>query len=137
MALHKPATQSSIYRGTGVDQGPQFGNDGILESKPRDPYLMVHTNADNPAWWQVDLEKVHTLNHLKIYNRKACCQEKARTIQVLLSTDGAHWDKVYAHKGTPFDVLTVDLGNRSARYVKLQLAEPGFLHFQECEIFGN
>ena len=26
LVLHKPATQNSIYRGTGGDQGPQFGS---------------------------------------------------------------------------------------------------------------
>jgi len=136
LALHKPATQSSVYRGTGIDQGPQFGNDGILESKPRDPYLLVMTDADNPPWWQVDLQGVYTLTQLKLYNRKACCQERAKTIQVLLSTDGAHWERAYAHNGTTFDVLTVDLTGRTARYVRLQLTERVQLHFQECEVYG-
>ena len=138
LALRKPATQSSIYRGTGIDQGPQFGNDGIIESQPRDPYLLVITdpNDSNPPWWQVDLQGVYTLTQLKLYNRKACCQDRAKTVQVLLSTDGSHWERAYAHNGTPFDVLTVDLTGRRARYVRLQLAERVSLHFQECEVYG-
>jgi len=136
LALHKPATQSSVYRGTGIDQGPQFGNDGILESKPRDPYLVVMTEADNPPWWQVDLQGNYTLTQLKLYNRKACCQERAKTVQILLSADGTHWDEAYAHNGKPFDVLTVDLTGRTARYVRVQLAERVSLHFQECEVYG-
>jgi hypothetical protein len=138
LALLKPATQSSVYRGTGIDQGPQFGNDGIPESQPRDPYLLVITdpNDPNPPWWQVDLEGVYSLTQLKLYNRKACCQERAKTVQVLLSTDGSHWERAYAHDGTPFDVLTVDLTGRSARYVRLQLTERASLNFQECEVYG-
>jgi len=136
LTLHKPATQSSVYNGTGVDQGPQFGNDGIRESQPRDPYLLVITEADNPPWWQVDLQDVHTLTQLTLYNRKACCQEKAKTVQVLLSTDGATWEPAYTHNGTPFDVLTVDLTGRTARYVRIQLTERVSLHFQECEVYG-
>lgn len=136
VALRKPATQSSIYRGTGVDQGPHFGVDGIYEGQPRDPYLMVHTNTDNPSWWQVDLLKPFTLVQLKLYNRKACCQEKARTVQVMLSNDGSRWETVYAHNGTSFNVLTVDLKGRQARYVRLQLAEVQPLFFQEVEVFG-
>jgi hypothetical protein len=136
LALHKPATQSSIYQGTGIDQGPQFGNDGILDSQPRDPYLLVITGADNPPWWQVDLQATHRLTQLKLYNRKACCQEKAKTVQVLLSMDGAHWERAYAHNGTAFDVLTVDLTGHSARYVRIQLAEQVSLQFQECEVYG-
>lgn len=138
LALHKPATQSSVYRGTGIDQGPQFGNDGILESQPRDPFLLVITdpNDTNLAWWRVDLQGVYALTQLKLYNRKACCQEKAKTVQVLVSADGAHWERAYAHNGTPFDVLTVDLTGRKARYVRLQLTERGSLQFQECEVYG-
>jgi len=136
LALHKPATQSSVYRGTGIDQGPQFGNDGILESRPRDPYLLVMTEADNPPWWQVDLQGVYTLTQLKLYNRKACCQERAKTVQVMLSADGTHWERAYAHNGKSFGVLTVDLKGRTARYVRLQLAERVSLHFQECEVYG-
>jgi hypothetical protein len=136
LALHKPATQSSVYTGTGIDQGPQFGDDGIIESQPRDPYLLVITNADDPSWWQVDLQGVYTLTQLKLYNRKACCQERAKTVQVLLSTDGSNWERAYAHDGTAFDVLTVDLTGRRARYVRLQLAERQSLNFQECEVYG-
>jgi hypothetical protein len=138
LALHKPATQSSVYRGTGIDQGPQFGDDGILDSQPRDPYLVVITdpNDSNPPWWQVDLQGVYTLTQLKLYNRKACCQDRAKTVQVLLSTDGTNWGRAYAHNGTTFDVLTVDLTGRKARYVKLQLTERTSLNFQECEVYG-
>lgn len=132
----KPATQSSVYRGTGVDQGPHFGVDGIIKAKPRDPYLIVITNADNPPWWQVDLQGVYTLTQLKLYNRTACCQERARTVQVLLSADGRSWRKAYAHDGKPFNALTVDLRSQEARYVRLQLAESTNLHFLECEVYG-
>lgn len=137
LARGKPATQSSVYRGTGVDQGPHFGVDGILEAQPRDPHLTVMTNADTPPWWQVDLQGVHTLTQLKLYNRTACCQERARTVQVLLSTDGHNWQKAYEHDGKPFDTLTVDLRSQKARFVRLQLTEAINLHFLECEVYGS
>ena len=137
LALNKPARQSSVYGGTGVDQGPHFGVDGIRESVPRDPYLLVHTNADNPPWWQVDLQNVYALTELKLYNRIFCCGEKNRTIQVYLSSNGSNWEKAYQHDGSNFKVLTVNLQARNARFVRLQLAESTFLHFQECEVYGN
>ena len=137
LALNKPARQSSVYGGTGVDQGPHFGVDGIRESVPRDPYLLVHTNADNPPWWQVDLQNVYALTELRLYNRIFCCGEKNRTIQVYLSSNGSNWEKAYQHDGSNFKVLTVNLQARNARFVRLQLAESTFLHFQECEVYGN
>ncbi|MDQ5986132.1 MAG: hypothetical protein CSYNP_01851 [Syntrophus sp. SKADARSKE-3] len=136
LALKKPAKQSSVYGGTGVDQGPHFGVDGILKSIPRDPYLIVHTSADNPPWWQVDLQNVYALTELKLYNRIACCGEKMRTVQVHLSRDGEKWERVYQHDGSNFKILTVNLKGKKARYVKLQLAERVYLHFQECEVYG-
>ena len=137
LALNKPARQSSVYGGTGVDQGPHFGVDGIRASVPRDPYLLVHTNADNPPWWQVDLQNVYALTELRLYNRIFCCGEKNRTIQVYLSSNGSNWEKAYQHDGSNFKVLTVNLQARNARFVRLQLAESTFLHFQECEVYGN
>jgi hypothetical protein len=137
LALNKPARQSSVYGGTGVDQGPHFGVDGIRESVPRDPYLLVHTNADNPPWWQVDLQNVYALTELRLYNRIFCCGEKNRTIQVYLSSNGSNWEKAYQHDGSNFKVLTVNLQGRNAKFVRLQLAESTFLHFQECEVYGN
>ena len=83
----------------------------------------------------MDLQGVHALTQLKLYNRKACCQEKAKTVQVLLSTNGATWEPAYTHNGTPFDVLTVELAGRTARYVRIQLAERTQLHFHECEVY--
>ena len=135
LALHKPARQSSVYHGTGIDQGPQFGVDGIRESSPRDPYLLVITEADNPPWWQVDLEAVHVLTKVVVYNRKNS-SERLRTLRVMLSTDGEHWETAYQHQGAAPEVLTVDLHDRSARYVRLQLAEQVQLHFHECEVYG-
>jgi hypothetical protein len=136
LALKKPARQSSVYGGTGVDQGPHFGVDGIRESVPRDPFLLVHTNADNPPWWQVDLQNVYALTQLSLYNRIFCCGEKNRTIQVYLSSNGSNWEKAYQHDGSNFKVLTVNLQGRNAKFVRLQLAESTFLHFQECEVYG-
>ena len=135
LALHKPALQSSMYSGTGIDQGPQFGVDGILESRPRDPYLLVITGEDNPPWWQVDLQAVHVLTKVVVYNRKVA-SERLRTVQVMLSNDGTHWDTAYQHRGAAPEVLTVDLKERSARYVRLQLGEAVQLHFHECEVYG-
>lgn len=136
LALGQPATQSSIYRGTGFDHGPRFGCDGILECRPQEPQLLVHTMLEDRPWWQVDLGRELPLTGLKLYNRIACCQEKARTVQVLLSSDGSNWRKTYSHDGSTFKVLAVDLAGQKARYVRLQLAERNFLHFQECEVYG-
>lgn len=62
--------------------------------------------------------------------------QRAKTRQVLLSSDGRSWSKAHGHSGSAFDVLKVDLGNKKARSVKLQLAEVAHLHFMVCEVSG-
>jgi len=59
-----------------------------------------------------------------------------KTVKVLLSTDGSNWTKAYSHDGSTFKVLTVGLAGQKARYVKMQLIERKYLHFQEGEVYG-
>ena len=136
VAVGRPCKQSSVYRGTGFHHGPDLGVDGESRMLPS-PKGLVITGPDNPPWWQVDLEQIRTLKELKFYNRKDCCQERARTLKVLLSANGFGWQEVYSHNRDGFDELTIDLKGQKARFVRLQLAEPVQFHFRECEVYGH
>lgn len=135
VALGRPCKQSSVYRATGSDHGPDLGVDGESELLAQ-PSGLVITGPDDPPWWEVDLEQIRTLKELKFYNRKDCCQERAKTLKVLILANG-RWEEVYRHNGDLFNELTVDLKGRKARFVRLELAEPVQLNFRECEIFGH
>ena len=100
-----------------------------------------HTNNEANPWWQVDLGRAFALGEVRIFNRLDCCGERSRTLRVLLSQDGTNWHQVYAHQGAPFGgtngtPLSVGLGGRRARYVRLQLAETNWFHLDEVEVFG-
>ncbi|MBX7221402.1 MAG: discoidin domain-containing protein [Blastocatellia bacterium] len=135
LALRKAATQSSIYYGTGIDQSAACGVDGVI-APDKDPHNMFHTRLDSPAWWQVDLGQVSQLARIKLHNRQNCA-DRAKTIQVMLSTDGQRWETVYSHNGTVWDVLNLNVSGKTARFVKLQLREPNYFHLFEVEVWGT
>lgn len=137
LAVGKPTRQSSVYRGTGLKHDSDLGVDGQTGPFPQ-PQGLVMTNCEDNSWWQVDLEGVHTLTEMRVFNRSDCCQERLSTVNVLLSDDGKRWIAIYSHKGDPIgDQLVVDLKGRKARFVRLALDKKEFLHFYECEVFGR
>jgi hypothetical protein len=98
-----------------------------------------HTGQEAAAWWQVDLQQVIPLREVRIFNRGDCCTERARTIRVLLSTDGISYSTAYTHDGSEFtgSPLVVGLDGRNARFVRLQLAENTWLHLDEVEVYAE
>lgn len=134
LALNKPCQQSSIYVGTGIDQGASCAVDGRVEPD-RDPYYMIHTNIENNPWWQVDLGKAFALTNIRVHNR-INQGHRANLIQAFISQDGKTWEKVYAHNGSLWKTLNIDVNGQQARFVKLQLADRNYLHLFEVEVFG-
>jgi hypothetical protein len=136
LALRRPASQSSIYEGYRVEGQSGQGNDGVKNGG-----LGFHTKLEPNPWWQVDLGTVSPISEIRIFNRLDCCADRARTIQVLFSNDGSTWTRVFANDGRIFGgtdgkYLSIPLGGRTARFVRLQLAETNHLHLDEVEIFG-
>ncbi len=133
LALNKPAQQSSTSQWSHANDA-QGAVDGVKNGR-----YAFHTNHEANPWWQVDLQGVCLLAELRIFNRLDCCAERARTIRVLLSTDGTAWQQVYAHNGQTFGgtdgkPLIVPLNGMPARFVRLQLNDTNWLHLDEVEI---
>lgn len=129
LARGKPAQESSQFN----QDYPAFkGVDGR-----KDNHAMFHTDIQVNPWWQVDLERSYSISYIMLYNRTDCCAERERTVQVLLSEDGANWQRIYGHDGSDFRELRVEAGGRRARFVRVQLAEKNYLHLQEVEVYGD
>jgi FkbM family methyltransferase len=133
----KPAAQSSLCEWSYFDaaNGPQGGVDGPLTGRPG-----FHTDIEDAPWWQVDLEAVHALNEVRVFNRMDCARERSRTLRVLLSDDGETWRCVHDQAGRTFGgadgrPLRVLLAGERGRYVRLQLAERVFLHLDKVRVF--
>jgi hypothetical protein len=101
-----------------------------------------HTAQDPSPWWQVDLGQTRALDRVLVYNS---CHEVARAarLKILLSDDGRTWREAYAHDGTPFrgapdnKPLAVRLKDAAARFVRIQLPGPQWLHLDEVEVYGQ
>jgi hypothetical protein len=101
-----------------------------------------HTSQDADPWWQVDLGEAVALGRVLVFN--SChVADRASRLRVLLSTDGASWHEAYAHDGTVFGgqpdgkPLAAALGGASARFVRIQLPGPQWLHLDEVEVYGQ
>jgi len=137
LALGRPATQSSFSQWS-TPIGAQGAVDGIKNGG-----FGFHTQLQASPWWQVDLGAVRLVDRVVVFNRQDCCAERARTLQVLLSDNGAVFRTVYVHDGSIFGgardghPLQVMLNGAAARFVRLQLAATDYFHLDEVEVFGR
>lgn len=134
LAIGRPARQSSVYPGTGVDQSAHLAVDG--KSSGRDPHDLMMTNNENNPWWLVDLGRIAALEQVRLFNRRNPDVATCLTIEVLLSGDGANWRKVYAHNNTRWETLNIPVSGQ-ARFVKVQLPSYGSISLYEVEVIGQ
>ncbi len=137
LALNKPTAQSSIYQPEIYGYDPHGACNGEKKGK-----FGFCTLKENQPWWQIDLQGTHQLSEIKIYNRMDCCQERASTLNVLLSQDALNWELYYSNDqqnvfgGIDGKPLLVNVQHQAARFVRLQLRENEYLHLDEVEIYG-
>ncbi len=137
LAVERPTKQSSLSEWSYADGaiGPRGGVDGGITGR-----FGFHTDIEDAPWWQVDLEAVRSLTEIRIYNRMDSGRERSRTLKVLLSDDGETWRLVHDQGGYTFGgadgrPLRVMVGGKSARHVRLQLAERTYLHLDKVQVF--
>ncbi|MFN0100650.1 MAG: discoidin domain-containing protein [Bryobacteraceae bacterium] len=129
LALGKRTRQSSFRF-----LGSQGGVDGVKTGS-----FGFYTEVQPNVWWEVDLQRTAPIVEVRIYNSRIN-PERARTLQVLLSVDGAKWTRVYTHDGSVFGAdgqpLRVPVPHGvTARWVRLQLVETNYLHLNEVEVY--
>lgn len=137
LALNKPTAQSSIFNSQKYGYNPQGACNGKKTGK-----FGFHTCPENQPWWQIDLQETSQLSEIRIYNRLNF-EERASTLNILLSQDALNWQLCYSNcqdnlfGGIDGQPLRVDLQQRVARFVRLQLRENQSLHLDEVEIYGT
>ena len=80
VARGKPCTSSS-YWGNDISGNANNAVDGVMGLK-RHPHEF-HSAAFGD-WWMVDLERVHTVVSVTVYNRGDCCQDRLAGAHMLL-----------------------------------------------------
>jgi hypothetical protein len=133
LALNKATSQSSVGPWS-RSQDPAVDSQGAVDGSTS-PWGF-HTNEEENPWWQVDLGQLSAIDEIGVFNRSDGYQDRARTVRVLLSSNGNDWQQIYAHDGTAFDALTIPVNDRQARFVRLQLNERQWFHLGEVTVLG-
>jgi len=147
LALGAAATQSSTLAGypTAV---PSSAVDGNTDGNFFDGSV-THTNADQNAWWQVDLGSAATINSVVIWNRTDCCSSRLSDYWVFVSnTPISPIDTPAAlvirpgvfssHQTTaPNPFAAIPVGGVQGRFVRVQLNGTDNLSLAEVQVLGT
>ncbi|HEX5709557.1 MAG TPA: discoidin domain-containing protein [Pyrinomonadaceae bacterium] len=108
---------------------------------------MAHTNSEAQAWWQVDLGAVRQVDSIKIWNRTDCCGERLSNFYILFSDAPFTSQDLAATLAQPgvtsyhvpggVNISHGQLVNRTARYVRIQLAGTNYLGLAEVQVLGQ
>ena len=98
-----------------------------------------HTLNNYQAWWQVDLNNMHRLESIVLWNRTDNNQWSRLidfNVSVLDNSLSQVWLQNYAGPFNPS--MTIDLPiNIYGQIVKVQLNGANFLHLAEVQVFGD
>lgn len=140
----KTATQSSVDYGGEASRAVDGNTSGLWGDNST-----THTTFENQPWWQVDLGQSSPLSRVIVWNRKDCCSDRLQNFYVLVSNNdmtGKTLAQLLADptvKSTQVASLngatntTVQIGNTSARYVRVQLSGANFLSLGEVQVYGD
>ena len=139
LSLGKPAIQSSTANGGIASLAVDGNTDGDFANGS-----VIHTASEFQPWWEVDLQGVHPIEEIDIWNRTDCCAARLSNYYVLLSsvpfastdlTTTLADPNVQSYfrssaAGTPTTV-TID---STARYIRIQLQGTDILNLAEVVV---
>jgi hypothetical protein len=130
-ALGKPAAQSSTGWGGDASRavdGNTDGNYGVNST--------THTNADNGAWWQVNLQQSTHVNQVIVHNRTDCCSERLSNFNVEVRDASNRTVVKKTFSGTAAQKTVFDFGGVQGYSVVVQLNGANYLSLAEVEVIG-
>lgn len=141
IAPGKIATQSSLSRwsiGSTLSEDAQ----GALSGKPSGHYSF-HTDLEMHPWWMIDLQDIHNVKSVRIFNRvdDPATAMRSRKLRLFGSIDDNDWMELYTRaEDRPFGgvdgyPLTIDLKNSHIRYIKIDLDDENYLHLDKIEVY--
>ncbi len=141
-AVGRPVAQSSTYNSAGADRAVDGDTTGDYGEGS-----VSHTEKDQNAWWEIDLQSVVPVQSIRLWNRTDCCSNRLSDFYVLVSeTPFASQDLATTladsnvarsfHSGTAGRTTDFDF-DVSGRYVRVQLDGEDFLQLAEVQIFAN
>ena len=129
LALHRPVTASSRNPKSIAPED----NSGLVNGEVESKYG-IHTNSGG-AWVMVDLESVHPLSTIKVFNRGDGWFDEGLPLRLEISEDGQQWKELERrteHFSATAPWVVKPHGAR-ARYVRL--ASDNYIALTEMEIY--
>jgi hypothetical protein len=140
VALNKLATQSSTCEWS-RQKVPQVDARGAVKGYITGSFGF-HTDFEMNPWWAVDLEQLHVISRIVIYNRLDA-PERLRHFTVLHSVDRLRWGLLFEKTDDSIfgrgedDPLIINISNPTImRMILVRLSGEGWLHFDELQAFG-
>jgi hypothetical protein len=126
LALHRPVKILTRHPTFGVDASHLVDGDRIN--------LGFHTIEAPNQTATIDLEGVHRVSKVVVYNRTDCCKERAVPLKLEVSEDGKTFQEV-AKRAQTFDQWTATFASTKARYVRLTCLAKSNFHLSEVEVY--
>ena len=127
LALHAAVSVSSLDRAA-MRATPRGLVDGDRKS------MGIHTRKGQGEWASIDLGALETINEVRVYNRRDCCQARAVPLRIEVSSNGSDYATV-GRRDKVFDSWTLTFSQRQARYVRVVNESNNVLHLAEVEVY--
>jgi len=102
------------------------------------PSHLIHSDITEPPNVTVDLRGPHLITRVAVTNRLDCCYERAIGLELWTSLDGVAFSRVPSEApARPFRFFTFQFPARRARFVRLSLPKPQYLHLAELKVYGK
>ncbi|OZB39596.1 MAG: hypothetical protein B7X48_08230 [Acidiphilium sp. 34-60-192] len=140
----KMAMQSSVCehsRAASVSKDAAGAVDGVIDGD-----YSFHTDIEDAPWWLVDLDGLHEIAEVRLFNRvdRRSMAARANRIRIEVSALGRDWvevlrkDDEFIFGGADGDPLiwraTAPI---TARYVRVSLLQRNPLHLDQVQVFGR
>lgn len=127
---------SACQSSTSVYSVSSDESDRPLNLLPRYGYS-IHTNAEQDAWWILDLGSIQYVDSVYLYDRKDI--QGDRSLNMYLSAGQTLENIEVFYKKDDVDILWNKriLINDRVRYIKIGIEGYGMLHFDSCIVTGE
>ncbi len=140
----KMAMQSSVCehsRAASVSKDAAGAVDGVIDGD-----YSFHTDIEDAPWWLVDLDGLHEIAEVRLFNRvdRRSNAARANRIRIEVSALGRDWvevlrkDDEFVFGGADGDPLIWRAdATITARYVRVSLLQRNPLHLDQVQVFGR
>ncbi|MFO0696186.1 MAG: discoidin domain-containing protein [Polyangiales bacterium] len=131
VALGRPAYQSSVGWGGSPSRAVDGNTDGNYGSSS-----VTHTNLDQNAWWQVDLQRSRHVQRVVVHNRTDCCADRLSNFYVEVRNAQNQGVARRNFSGVAGQTTTFDFGDVEGNSVVVQLYGTNYLSLAEVQVIG-